>query len=136
LSGGKGIHLIVPLRRTAGWDTVKLFSKGVAMWVAGSQPERFTAEMSKAKRKGRIFIDWLRNERGATAIAPFSVRARPGAPVACPVSWDDLPRIRKASAFSTRLALDRGWADVVPPPPQGLNTTIIEALDRALASGS
>ncbi|TJZ79872.1 DNA ligase D [Paracoccus hibiscisoli] len=136
LSGGKGIHIIVPLRRTAGWDTVKLFSKGVAMWVAGSQPERFTAEMSKAKRKGRIFIDWLRNERGATAIAPFSVRARPGAPVACPISWDELPRIRKASAFSTRQALARGWADVVPPPPQGLTAPVIEALDRALSSGS
>ncbi|CAM3288687.1 DNA ligase D [Paracoccus nototheniae] len=136
LSGGKGIHIIVPLRRQASWDTVKLFSRGVAMLAAGSQPERFTAEMSKVKRKGRIFIDWLRNERGATAIAPFSVRARPGAPVACPISWDELARIRKASAFSTRQALDRGWADVVPPPPQHLTAPVIEALDRALSEMS
>lgn len=133
LSGGKGIHVIVPLRRTAGWDTVRLFSRGVALWAAQTDPKRFTAEMSKAKRKGRIFLDWLRNERGATAIAPFSVRARPGAPVACPVTWDELPRIRKAGAFSTAQALERGWADVAPPPPQGLTAKVIDALDRALS---
>ncbi|MFN3524487.1 MAG: DNA ligase D [Paracoccus sp. (in: a-proteobacteria)] len=133
LSGGKGIHVVVPLRRTASWDTVKLFSRGVALLAAQSEPKRFTAEMSKAKRKGRIFIDWLRNERGATAVAPFSVRARPGAPVACPVSWNELPRIRKASAFSTARALERGWADIIQPPPQSLTAPVIEALDRALS---
>ncbi|TJZ91210.1 DNA ligase D [Paracoccus gahaiensis] len=136
LSGGKGIHIVVPLRRQAGWDTVRLFSRGVALLAAQSEPKRFTAEMSKARRKGRIFIDWLRNERGATAIAPFSVRARPGAPVACPVSWDELARIRKASAFSTEAALERAWADVVPPDPQGLTARVIKALEHALTRGS
>lgn len=134
LSGGKGVHVIVPLRRTAGWDTVKLFSRGVAMLTAQAHPDRFTAEMSKAKRKGRIFVDWLRNERGATAIAPFSVRARPGAPVACPVSWDELGRIRKAGAFSTAQALERGWADTDPPPAQTLSAAVIAALDAALTA--
>lgn len=134
LSGGKGVHVIVPLRRTAGWDTVKLFSRGVAMLTAQAHPNRFTAEMSKARRKGRIFVDWLRNERGATAIAPFSVRARPGAPVACPVSWDELGRIRKAGAFSTVQALERGWADTDPPPAQTLSAAVIAALDAALTA--
>ncbi|MFN4101076.1 MAG: non-homologous end-joining DNA ligase, partial [Pararhodobacter sp.] len=136
LSGGKGVHIVVPLRRTASWETVRLFSRGVALLAAQSEPERFTAEMSKAKRKGRIFIDWLRNERGATAIAPFSVRARPAAPVACPVSWAELPRIRSAGAFTTAQALERGWADVTRPGPQSLTTAVIDALDRALSDSA
>ena len=134
LSGGKGVHVIVPLRRTAGWDTVKLFSRGVAMLTAQAHPDRFTAEMSKARRKGRIFVDWLRNERGATAIAPFSVRARPGAPVACPVSWDELGRTRKAGAFSTVQALERSWADTDPLSAQTLSAAVIAALDAALTA--
>jgi bifunctional non-homologous end joining protein LigD len=64
------------------------------------QPKRFVAQMAKAKRDGRIFIDWLRNERGATAVAPFSVRARPGAPVALPVDWDQLATLKAANSFS------------------------------------
>ena len=85
-TGGKGFHVCVCLRRTRGWETVKLFSKTLAHVLAETEPGRFTATMSKARRKGRIFIDWLRNERGSTVIAPYSVRARPGAPVAMPVT--------------------------------------------------
>lgn len=67
-----------------------------------SQPERYVATMSKAKRKGRIFIDWLRNQRGATAVLPYSVRAREGAPVAIPVSWDELGAMSHAHPYSIR----------------------------------
>ena len=99
VTGGKGVHVIVPLRRVAEWDTVKGFSKTFATILAERHPARYTATMSKAKRKGRVFIDWLRNERGATAIAPYSLRARPGAPVAVPVTWDELAKLEAANGF-------------------------------------
>ncbi|MFN0264205.1 DNA ligase D [Tepidamorphus sp. 3E244] len=107
LTGGKGIHVIVPLRRTISWDTLKTFSKTFATLMSEAEPKRYIATMSKAKRKGRIFIDWLRNERGSTAIAPYSVRARTGAPVAVPVTWDELSSLRAASKFKTKDALKR-----------------------------
>jgi bifunctional non-homologous end joining protein LigD len=100
VTGGKGIHVVVPLDASQGWDEVKAFAKGVATKLAQSEPGRFTATMSKAKRKGRIFIDWLRNERGSTAIAPYSPRAKSSASVATPVSWAELSRIEKADAFT------------------------------------
>ena len=100
LTGGKGIHVIAPIARTQPWDTVKAFARDLAVMVARSAPERYVAQASKAKRKGRIFIDWLRNERGSTAIAPFSPRRRAGAPVATPVSWKELPSFDSANAFT------------------------------------
>jgi bifunctional non-homologous end joining protein LigD len=100
VTGGKGIHVVVPLERRHSWEEVKAFAKGFATRLAAHEPERFTARMSKARRKGRIFIDWLRNERGATAIAPYSLRARPGAPAAMPVSWEELATIGAANAFT------------------------------------
>lgn len=99
LTGGKGIHVIVPLRRKADWETVKLLARTIAVMLSDAEPERFIATMSKAKRKGLIFIDWLRNERGATAVAPYSLRARPGARVAVPVTWDELKQVVSAGAF-------------------------------------
>ena len=102
LTGGKGIHVCVPLKRTISWQTLKIFAKTLATIMAEQQPEHFTANMSKAKRKGRIFIDWLRNDRGATAIAPYSVRARPRAPVAVPVSWTELDKLNSADGFTIR----------------------------------
>jgi len=102
LSGGKGIHVVVPLAPEAKWPVVKDFAERFARAVAEMEPERFTATMSKAKRKGRIFIDWLRNQRGSTAILPYSVRARLGAPVAVPVSWKALDDIEKAGAFTVK----------------------------------
>jgi bifunctional non-homologous end joining protein LigD len=100
VTGGKGIHVVVPLDASQGWEEVKSFAKGVATRLSESEPQRFTATMSKAKRKGRIFIDWLRNERGATAIAPYSPRARSNASVAMPVSWGELADIDAADAFT------------------------------------
>ena len=99
VTGGKGVHVWLALRRTRGWDTLKLFSKTFAHVMSTQQPERYTATMSKAKRKGRVFIDYLRNERGATAIAPYSLRARAGAPVAVPVTWDELEKLDSANGF-------------------------------------
>ncbi|MBM3604768.1 MAG: DNA ligase D [Alphaproteobacteria bacterium] len=133
LSGGKGVHLVVPLRRSVGWDTVKLFARGVATLAAQSEPHRFTAEMSKARRTGRIFIDWLRNERGSTSVGPFSVRARPGARVACPVTWDELAGLDQPAPFGLAEACSRGWGGVTPPAPQGLTQAVVEALEQALA---
>ncbi|MCR8826703.1 DNA ligase D [Pseudosulfitobacter koreensis] len=100
VTGGKGVHVWLPLRRTRGWETIKLFSKTLAHVMAAQHPDRYTATMSKAKRKNRIFIDWLRNERGSTAIAPYSLRARPGAPVAVPVTWAELEKLEGANRFT------------------------------------
>ena len=93
LSGGKGLHVVVPLTPEAEWPVVKDFARRFAVALATAEPERFTAKLSKASRKGRIFIDWLRNQRGGTAIMPWSVRARAGAPVAMPVGWSELDAI-------------------------------------------
>jgi bifunctional non-homologous end joining protein LigD len=100
LTGGKGIHVIVPVERRRGWNEVKMFARGLANKLADAAPDRYVATAAKAKRKGRIFLDWLRNERGATAIAPYSLRARPRAPVATPVSWDELAGIDSAARFT------------------------------------
>lgn len=98
-TGGKGLHVVVPLSRRNSWEQLKEFAKGVADAVVRRNPDPYIATMSKAKRRGKVFIDYLRNQRGATAIASYSTRARAGAPVATPLAWDELsPRI-KADAF-------------------------------------
>jgi bifunctional non-homologous end joining protein LigD len=96
VTGGKGVHVIAPLRRGHSWDEHRDFAEALARVMAEEEPDRFVANMSKAKRKGKIFIDYLRNTRGATAICPFSTRARPGAYVAMPVSWEKLARLDNA----------------------------------------
>ncbi len=96
-TGGKGLHVVVPFRRGPDWDEVKAFSRAVAEAVAGASPGEYTLNISKAKRRGRILIDYLRNGRGATAIEAYSTRARAGAPVAVPLTWDELgPDVREA----------------------------------------
>lgn len=89
-TGGKGLHVVVPIRPTHDWTTVKGFAKRIAMHLAFVFPERFTATLAKQARKGKIFIDYLRNAEEATAVAAWSVRARPGAPVSMPLLWDEL----------------------------------------------
>ena len=95
-TGGKGIHVVLPLTPHHGWDDIRAFAEAMARTLAAEYPDRFLAEMSKTRRKGRIFIDYLRNARGATAIAPFSTRARKGAPLAWPVAWSTLNRLKTA----------------------------------------
>jgi bifunctional non-homologous end joining protein LigD len=100
LSGGKGVHVVVPLTPGHDWETHKDFARRFAEALSMAQPDRFVATMSKAKRKGRIFIDWLRNQRGSTAILPYSARARPGAPVAVPTDWAELNDLANAHPFT------------------------------------
>jgi bifunctional non-homologous end joining protein LigD len=100
LSGGKGVHVVVPLTPGHSWDAHKDFSKRFAEALSLAEPERFVANMAKAKRKGRIFIDYLRNQRGSTAVMPYSARSRAGAPVAVPVTWEELERIETAARWS------------------------------------
>ena len=100
LSGGKGVHVIAPLTPGHDWETHKDFARRFAEALAMAEPDRFVATMSKAKRKGKIFIDWLRNQRGATAVLPYSARARAGAPVAVPIGWDELQGFDAANLFS------------------------------------
>ena len=91
-TGGKGLHVVVPLARKQTWDEVKAVSRALAEGMSADAPERYVSQASKARRTGRIFVDWLRNARGATAVAAYSARARPGAPVSAPVAWDELGR--------------------------------------------
>ena len=100
LSGGKGLHVVVPLKTGHSWDEHKDFARRFAEALSIAEPDRFTATMSKAKRKGKIFIDWLRNQRGSTAVVPYSARARSGAPVAVPIGWNELKKMEDAQPFS------------------------------------
>ena len=100
VSGGKGVHVIAPIRPTTGWHEVKGFCKTFAQRLSDKYPDRFTANIRKASRKGKLFIDYLRNERGSTAIAPWSSRSRQGAPAAVPVSWKELETVTAANQFT------------------------------------
>jgi len=91
-TGSRGLHVHVPLERRAEFDGVKGFARGVARLLADRHDDRLTVEVRKDKRKGRVFVDYLRNEYAQTAVAPYALRAKPGAPVATPLSWDELSR--------------------------------------------
>jgi bifunctional non-homologous end joining protein LigD len=125
LSGGKGVHVIVPLTSGHDWEAHKDFASRFAQALSAAEPDRFVATMSKAKRKGRIFIDWLRNQRGSTAILPYSARARIGAPVAVPISWDELDGMKDAHPFGINDADDllkratglKGWGFAIQTLP-------------------
>ncbi len=92
-SGGKGYHIVVPLTPTKNWQEFRAFAKQLAELMERKWPERYTSNMRKEKRKGKIFVDWVRNSRGATSIAPYSVRARKGGKVSMPIAWDELGRV-------------------------------------------
>jgi bifunctional non-homologous end joining protein LigD len=89
-SGGKGLHVVVPLARRNTWEELKQFAKAIADTMTRESPERYLATLSKAKRRGKVFVDYLRNQRGATAIASYSTRRKLGAPVAVPLAWEEL----------------------------------------------
>ena len=100
LTGGKGVHIVVPLAPVAEWPQVREFAKSFCITLAAAAPDGFTVALPKKARRGRIFLDFLRNQRAATAILPYSARARSGMPVAAPVSWDELPAVECADAFT------------------------------------
>jgi bifunctional non-homologous end joining protein LigD len=101
-TGGKGVHLVCPIKPEFGWSVVKPFSKTVAASLAAENPDRFTTAIAKSKRTGKIFIDYLRNDHHATAIAPYSVRAKPGLPMACPVRWSALRSVHHADQYNIK----------------------------------
>jgi len=117
-SGGKGLHLVVPLARRHTWDDVSAFSQAVARHLAATLPRHFSAKMGEKNRVGKIFVDYLRNKRQASTVSPYSVRARPGLPVAVPIGWDEVDAIDGAAAWTIatlpeRLATlhDDPWKD-------------------------
>ncbi|RCS25744.1 DNA ligase D [Phyllobacterium salinisoli] len=89
-SGGKGLHVVAPLEPKAGWPAVKAFTKAIADAMAADSPDLYVSTITKSKRRGKILVDYLRNQRGATAVAPYSSRARPGAAVSAPLTWEEL----------------------------------------------
>ncbi len=126
-SGGKGLHIVMHLKRTHEWPIMRDFTKAVAVAVAAHNPKRFIVTATKAKRTGKIFIDWMRNGRGATCIAPWSLRARPGAAVSMPVNWSDLPQIF-ADGFTIRETLEppADWLDL---KPQSISNALMKRLN-------
>jgi len=106
LSGGKGLHVVAPLDQSRDWPTVKSFAERFTRAIAEAEPKMFTANIRKVERKDRIFLDWLRNQRGATAVMPYSARGREGAPVAAPIAWEELDRYDSGHHFSIRDADD------------------------------
>jgi bifunctional non-homologous end joining protein LigD len=133
LSGGKGIHVVAPIAPRAAWPVVKRFAAQLAARVAADAPEKFVATMTKARRKGKIFIDHFRNEVAATAIAPYSPRARAGAPVAWPLSWtalqsaDAANEMKIPAAHAALQAGENGWAGYF-----GIKQSLSAAALRAL----
>jgi bifunctional non-homologous end joining protein LigD len=116
-SGGKGLHVVVPLKPKLDWDTVKDFSHAIVDHLARTLPDRFSAKSGARNRVGKIFIDYLRNGRGATTVAAWSARTRPGLGISVPVRWDELPKLKSGSQWTVanvHTRLDEGnapWAD-------------------------
>lgn len=117
-TGGKGLHVIVPIERRTEWKEAKSFAKAVGERLAAKSPERYLTRISKAERRGRIFIDYLRNDPTSTAVAPYSTRSRPGAPVAVPLAWEEVVPQLDPGAFTVRTVPDRiaatddPWAEI------------------------
>jgi bifunctional non-homologous end joining protein LigD len=106
VTGGKGLHVHVPIEPIYSWEQIRGFTKTLAQEMVSRAPRDFTATMSKQARKGKIFIDYLRNSRGATAVVPYSLRAKPTSSVALPISWDELPKIKSSAFFTLEKTLD------------------------------
>ena len=120
-TGGKGLHVVLPLRPALDWATAKGFAQAFAQSLAQAHPLDFVAVASKAQRKGRIYLDYLRNSRGATSVASYSLRAREGAPVAVPLRWDELGRIGGGAHYTLRNLPGR-LARLRADPWEGIDT--------------
>ena len=131
-TGGKGLHLVVALEPTAEWPEIRLFSRGIAAAIESSDPKLYLIKMTKAARKGRIFLDWMRNERGSTAVAPWSPRARAGMRVAVPLSWDELsggpPQFAVANFADWRARIHPNQNPWAAMRPQTLEPAVLEAV--------
>lgn len=133
-TGGKGLHVVVPLQPGTGWDEVKAFARGFAEALAALHPLEFVATATKRFRHGRIYVDYLRNGRGATAVASYSLRSRPGAPVAVPLRWEELGRVRSGAAFDIH-SVPKRLARLKKDPWEGIDTLRqdLAAVNRKLA---
>jgi bifunctional non-homologous end joining protein LigD len=133
-TGGKGLHVVVPLNPGAGWNEVKAFARGFAEALATLHPLEFVATATKRFRQGKIYIDYLRNGRGATAVASYSLRSRPGAPVAVPLRWEELGRVRSGAAFDLKSTPKR-LARLKKDPWEGIDSVKqdLAAVNRKLA---
>jgi bifunctional non-homologous end joining protein LigD len=120
-TGGKGLHVVVPLTPKLGWDEIKAFAKWVADSFVAQRPKDFTANMAKKARQGRIYIDYLRNGRGATAVGAYSPRARPGAPVSTPLSWEEVEKGVPPGSFTVETVPER-LAGLASDPWAEMNT--------------
>jgi bifunctional non-homologous end joining protein LigD len=121
-TGGKGLHLVAPLAPKLGWDVVKAFAKAIADALVSARPDRYTANPLKKTREGKIFVDYLRNQRGGSAIVNYSTRAKEGAPVACPLRWDELKALKAASPYTVKTLPTRLKA-MKRDPWQGFSST-------------
>lgn len=117
-TGGKGLHVVAPIAPRASWDQAKAFARALALELVAREPDRYLAKASKTARRGRIFLDYLRNARGATAICPYSTRAREGAPVATPVAWSEVTARLEPARF-TLLSVPRRLAKLARDPWEG-----------------
>lgn len=99
-TGGKGVHVVVPLNPRPDWDTAKAFAHALARTLEQESPQDFVSVATRSRRKGRIFVDYLRNARGSTAVASYCVRARPGAGIATPLRWEELPRLKSGAQYT------------------------------------
>ncbi len=137
-TGGKGLHLVLPIERRTGWDEAREICHAIATAVCRADPDRYTTNMSKSARGGKIFIDYLRNSRGATAIAPYSTRARAGCPVATPMAWDELSSLASAQQYTLANVYNRltslkrdPWRDLA-----STRQTLSKSLLKKLRGGS
>ena len=126
-TGGKGLHVVLPIKRVP-WEEAKNFCRAFAEEMAADEPKRYTATIKKAARGNRIFVDYLRNSREATAVAPYSTRARPGATVSVPLTWDELGKQKSANAF-TVLNLSKRLSKMKKDPWAGMDR-VKQALPR------
>jgi bifunctional non-homologous end joining protein LigD len=133
-TGGKGLHVVLPIEPILPWQAVKGFSQGIAELLVKTFPDRFTAKMLKISRRGKIFVDYLRNGEGSTAVAPYSIRAKANAPVSTPIGWEEIERDVRFDHFTIKNVPARlkrlrrqPWAEF-PKTRQTITRSMMEAV--------